>query len=144
MRTDAFAQQDYDARFNGIPLTEITSNPYDLWFQVPDDGLHLNGGELFGQDILIGDWIEARIVDRDGVVLVPPEYGGDGVVCFPAGTVFKTWVLRRNVPPSFPLDLTTPYAGNPPKNVMVCITYHKMSATVNPKVCVNLDFHKRI
>jgi hypothetical protein len=138
-RPYAFACGDFDYAGDGTPTTELTewtqgvgNDSYaDLWFKIPEAGLYLNGGEFFIYTGHVkGDWAEMAVVDKDGVY-------------YPAGTVLKNWIRRRNLRPDGTCECNTPYAGQPPVNVYIRVRLHRAD-TGNRTVAANFNLHKAI
>jgi hypothetical protein len=133
VRQYPWATSDFDFAADGFTatLTEWTDNHADGWFKIEEDGLYMNGGEMFVFDGFVkGDWAEMAIADKDGVA-------------YPAGTVIKEWIKRRYLSPDGACECNTPYAGKPPKNFYVRVRYHRVDSN-NRTIAVNLNLHRAI
>jgi hypothetical protein len=125
-----FSTSDFLYARDGV-FGVVDADEFDLWLKIWDDGLYLNGGFLYcGPGFVFGTWAEMAIVDKDGI-MAPP------------GTVLQTWVRRSYPPPDGKCDVSTPYAGNPPKGVYIRVRLHRTGQETFP-VAVNFNIHKAI
>lgn len=98
-------------------------------FKVTYDAL-LNGGLLQAINAKAGDSIKAEVIDKDGVYA-------------PANTVLNVWIPKWPVLVGEVMDLTTPQAGNIPKDVYLRITYTSTGST-DVDVIVDYKLNKDI
>lgn len=130
-RPYAFATGDFEFKGSGIFATIPAGQTVDLDVLVANMNTYVNGGEFYTEDSVIGDYIEAMVVDKDNLL----GYG--------AGFVLKQWIEKWYIAPHTLQKLATPYAGVIPQGMHMRAKYHSTGG-VDVKVIGNYYFHQAI
>jgi len=137
VRTNPFATPDFDyagdAVYDVCPAGQATNLDYKL-----GEDLYIDGGVIVIEGSVMGDWVEAVVLDRDGTL--PAPY---------TGATLKVYIKKRYVPAS-PVGgstpimaIKTPYAGKILKDLVLRVVYHS-TGSLDVKVGVNLDLHRQL
>lgn len=131
-RQYAFATPDFLFGGNGVSFTVNANSEAsaDLKItQAGDQGLYINGGDLYTNGAKVGDYVKMQVVDVDGIMS-------------PAGTIISEWITKWYADPKGGQSVLTPYAGKIPGGLYLRITYKNTNALTQVNVAVNYHLHK--
>ena len=126
-----FATGDFEFQGTGEMLVVTAGTTQNLDVLVSQD-LYVNGGEVYAENAVVGDYIVCRVIDKDNVL-------GTGI----PNLVVKQWINKWYVVPNALQKLRTPYAGKIPAGLYMRVTYTSVGQT-DVKVIGNYNFHKAI
>lgn len=140
-------QADDDSMFGTFEKAVDAQTPKitDLYYKF----YHLvrvSGGEYWTTGAQRGDKVQVDIVDKDGVIVIPAAYGGNGTATFPAGYVLNAYIRSRRL---CPVDnqirsFQRAYWGSPPVNSYLRVR-GVIANTVNDVTFdLNIFLHKPI
>lgn len=130
--SDSFATDDFSARSRKCDPVTVTGETENLDILVEESNWVTNGGKLVASGLKIGDWIEVKVIDRDGAH-------------YPAGTVLREWGDLL-LDPAGGNSILYPYAGQPPADTFMRLVFHKATRSEgepDPVVGWTCYFHAR-
>lgn len=127
-----FMSNRFDYKGDGIISTVTKDTSKTIDYKMPED-LFINGGEVFTDNAIHGDYFKIEIIDIDNIL----GYG--------ANTVLKTYIIKHyqhSTSQSSILDNS--YAGKILKDLYVRLTYTSTGTTDDVCVIANYYLHKEV
>jgi hypothetical protein len=140
-----------DDKFSGVFLKSINGSDTitDVWFRF-DHVNYVSGADFWTVGAKKGDWIQADVVDRDGVIPMPDyvadAYGAPHGTPFPANTVLSTYIIGRHlVPVDYEVEeFQRGYWAKPPVGCYIRIRGHILNTISDVELFCNIYKHKPI
>lgn len=120
---------DFDFLADGVRATATKNTTTTIDYKIIDTNAYISGGRILTNKAIFGDYFAIEIIDKDNVL----GYGYN--------TVLQTYVRKWYVDPVNHSELEAPYAGKPPFNTYLRLTYTSTGTTDDVDVAVVYHLH---
>jgi hypothetical protein len=127
-----FGIPDFNFKGGGMQFMASSGTATSSYYKITSSttlGLSIVGGNLYTQNMTMGDTVGIKVVDVDGIMSPP-------------GTPIVSYVTGWNVSPKGDQGINTPYAIYVPGGLYIDLTYNSVSTTTPVSVGLNLFLHQ--
>lgn len=120
---------DFDFLADGVRATATKNSSTIIDYKLIDANAYISGGLILSKNAEFGDYFKIEIIDKDNVL----GYG--------ANLVLQTYIRKWYIDPDHHTELEVPYAGKPPLNTYLRLTYTSTGTVNDVDVAVVYHMH---